>query len=61
MDAIVIMKLTKQFGTHIAVNQVSLQIKEGSLFALLGVNDAGKTTLIKMLSGLTKPTVVMHR
>lgn len=49
-------KLTKKFKDKIAVNEIDLFIKEGELFSLLGVNGAGKTTIIKMLSGLILPT-----
>lgn len=55
-NAIQINQLTKTYKDKIAVNNISLTIKEGELFGLLGVNGAGKTTLIKMLSGLTSPT-----
>lgn len=48
--------LRKEFGSKVAVNNLDLEIEEGSLFAFLGVNGAGKTTTIKMLTGLTKPT-----
>ncbi len=48
--------LTKEYGAKRAVDELSLEIKNGELFALLGVNGAGKTTTIKMLSGLTQPT-----
>lgn len=47
--------LRKEFGSKIAVNDLSLNVKEGSLFAFLGVNGAGKTTTIRMLTGLTRP------
>ena len=56
MDAIKLEKLTKRYRDILAVDQLSLCIKEGELFSLLGVNGAGKTTTIKMLSCLTKPT-----
>lgn len=56
MDAIVIKNLTKKYKDVTAVDHLSLQIKKGELFSLLGVNGAGKTTVIKMLSCLTKPT-----
>ena len=49
-------KLTKKFKEKVAVNEVDLKIKQGELFALLGTNGAGKTTIIKMLSGLIVPT-----
>lgn len=56
MDAIVIKELTKKFKDVTAVDGLSLSIKEGELFSLLGVNGAGKTTTIKMLCCLTEPT-----
>ncbi len=48
--------LIRQFGEFRAVDQVSFQIKEGEIFGLLGSNGAGKTTVIKMLTGLLQPT-----
>jgi ABC-2 type transport system ATP-binding protein len=48
--------LTKKFGDLIAVNDVSLQIGRGEFFAMLGPNAAGKTTAIKVMTGLIKPT-----
>jgi ABC-2 type transport system ATP-binding protein len=48
--------LVKNFGELRAVNDVSLQLGRGEFFALLGPNAAGKTTLMKMLAGLIKPT-----
>ena len=56
MYAIKIDNLTKKYKDVTAVNNLSLCIKEGELFSLLGVNGAGKTTTIKMLSCLTAPT-----
>ena len=56
MIAIKTTNLTKQYKNIIAVNNLNLEIRKGELFALLGVNGAGKTTAIKMLSCLTKPT-----
>ena len=56
MDAIRIEGLTKRYRDTVAVDKLSLSIKEGELFSLLGVNGAGKTTTIKMLSCLTEPT-----
>jgi len=49
-------QLVKKFGDLAAVNSVSLAIPRGEFFALLGPNAAGKTTLMKLLSGLMKPT-----
>jgi ABC-2 type transport system ATP-binding protein len=48
--------LVKNFGELVAVNDVSLKIRRGEFFALLGPNAAGKTTLMKLLAGLIKPT-----
>lgn len=56
MNAITIKALTKRYANLIAVNNLDLTIEQGELFALLGVNGAGKTTMIKMLSCLIKPT-----
>ena len=56
MTAIRIEHLTKKYKDALAVDDLSLTIKQGELFALLGVNGAGKTTTIKMLSCLTAPT-----
>ncbi len=49
-------QLSKKFGDLTAVNNVSLTLKRGEFFALLGPNAAGKTTLMKLLTGLIKPT-----
>jgi len=48
--------LVKEFGAFTAVKNVSLQIRNGEVFGLLGANGAGKTTTIKMLCGLLDPT-----
>lgn len=56
MDAIRIEGLTKKYKDVVAVNDLSLSIRRGELFSLLGVNGAGKTTTIKMLSCLVQPT-----
>lgn len=48
--------LTKRFGSKIAVHNLNLQVKKGELFGFLGPNAAGKTTTIKLLTGLLKPT-----
>ncbi len=48
--------LTKQFGALTAVNDLNLTIAPGEFFAFLGPNAAGKTTTIKLLTGLLKPT-----
>lgn len=55
MDAIRIENLTKRYKDVTAVDGLSLTVKQGELFSLLGVNGAGKTTTIKMLSCLAAP------
>jgi len=49
-------QLTKQFGDLWAVNDVSLTVPKGEFFVILGPNAAGKTTTIKVMAGLMKPT-----
>jgi len=48
--------LTKKFGELVAVNDMTLAIPRGEFFAMLGPNAAGKTTTLKILAGLMKPT-----
>ena len=56
MQAIKTVGLIKRYKNLTAVDKLNLEIRRGELFSLLGVNGAGKTTVIKMLSCLTKPT-----
>ena len=56
MQAIQTRGLVKKYKDITAVDHLHLEVKEGELFSLLGVNGAGKPTTIKMLTGLTKPT-----
>ena len=56
MSAISFKHLTKNYGSLVALNDVSLEIEEGEFFGLLGPNGAGKTTLISILAGLCRPT-----
>ncbi len=56
MTAIKIENLTKKYKSKTAVDGLTMEVKKGELFSLLGVNGAGKTTTIKMLSCLSNPT-----
>ena len=49
-------KLTKHYGSLVAVDHLDLEVRRGEIFGLLGQNGAGKTTTILMLLGLTEPT-----
>ena len=54
--SISVQELTKKFGSFTAVRQISFEVKKGEIFGFLGANGAGKTTAIRMLSGLLAPT-----
>ena len=54
--AIVVSNLTRRFGQFVAVDQVSFSVRRGEIFGFLGSNGAGKSTTIRMLCGLLKPT-----
>ncbi len=56
MDVIIADQLTKRFGSFTAVDQISFRVKQGEIFGFLGANGAGKTTAMRMLCGLSKPT-----
>jgi ABC-2 type transport system ATP-binding protein len=51
-----IRNLTKKFPAAIAVDDVSFKVRPGEIFALIGPNGSGKTTIIKIIAGLLKPT-----
>ena len=53
---IVTENLTKKFGHFTAVDHISFEVKRGEIFGFLGANGAGKTTAMRMLCGLSKPT-----
>jgi ABC-2 type transport system ATP-binding protein len=55
-DAIVVRDLTRRFGAFTAVDRVSFSVGEGEIFGFLGANGAGKSTTIRMLCGLLKPS-----
>jgi len=52
---VVVDQVTKQFGDILAVDNVSLSIPSGEVYSLVGANGAGKSTIIKMLVGITEP------
>lgn len=54
--AIITEGLTKQFGNFIATNHITFQVHRGEIFGFLGANGAGKTTAMRMLCGLSRPT-----
>src|SRR5690349_5205925 len=54
--AIEIVRLTKRFRNFTAVDDLSLVVKYGEIFGLLGPNGSGKTTIINIVSGLSKPS-----
>jgi len=56
MPEIKVSHLTKKFGNNTAVENVSFEVKTGSILAFLGPNGAGKTTTVNMLTGLLTPT-----
>jgi len=56
MNAIVVNELTRTFGDFVAVDHVSFDVRKGEVFGFLGSNGAGKSTTIRMLCGLLKPT-----
>ena len=56
MHPIVTKELTKKFGAFIATNAITFEVKEGEIFGFLGANGAGKTTAMRMLCGLLRPS-----
>ena len=56
MNAITVNELTRTFGSFLAVDHVSFDVAKGEVFGFLGSNGAGKSTTIRMLCGLLKPT-----
>lgn len=56
MYSIEVEDLTKKFGKFTAVDHISFKVKKGEIFGFLGANGAGKTTAMKMMCGLLRPT-----
>ncbi len=56
MNAIELRSVTKKFGDITAVDSLSMDVRKGEMFALVGPDGAGKTTTIRMLCGITEPT-----
>ena len=56
MNAITVADLTKRFGDFVAVDRLTFDVAQGEVFGFLGSNGAGKSTTIRMLCGLLKPT-----
>jgi len=56
MYAVVVRDLTKRFGDFTAVDHISFEVRTGEIFGFLGPNGSGKTTTIRMLLGLIRPT-----
>tara|TARA_B100000427_G_C15490984_1_gene587578 strand:- start:140 stop:1081 length:942 start_codon:yes stop_codon:yes gene_type:complete len=54
-QALSLSDVRKQYGDHVALDGVSIEVPTGSIFGLLGPNGAGKTTLIRMVAGITAP------
>lgn len=56
MDEIVIKNLTKYYGNSVGIKDLSFEIKKGEFFGFVGKNGAGKSTTIRLLLDLLKPT-----
>ncbi len=56
LNSIEVKNLTKKFGKFVSVDSISFEVKTGEVFGFLGANGAGKSTTIRMLCGILKPT-----
>ena len=56
MNTIEVHNLTRRFGAFTAVDDITFDVREGEIFGFLGSNGAGKSTTIRMLCGLLRPT-----
>ena len=55
-EPVALQGLTKAFGSHLAVSELTLRLTSGTVTGFLGPNGAGKTTTLRMIGGLTRPT-----
>ncbi len=55
MSILQTIEVSKQYGDHLALDSVSIEVNQGEVFGLLGPNGAGKTTLIRMINQITAP------
>jgi ABC-type sugar transport system ATPase subunit len=53
--SIILTSISKRFGDHLVVNNVNLEVEKGELFVLLGGSGSGKSTILRMIAGLTMP------
>ena len=57
MDSVIrVEELTKRFGNFTAVDHITFSVERGEIFGFLGANGAGKTTAMRLLCGLSRPT-----
>ena len=61
MDAIRTERLTKRYGSTVALDQLDLSMRSGEVLGFIGPNGAGKTTTIRLLLGLIHPTQAVHK
>jgi ABC-type multidrug transport system ATPase subunit len=55
MNAVEIEHVTKTFGSHVAVNDLSLQVPTGTVYGFIGPNGSGKTTTLRMIMRILHP------
>src|SRR5881409_2788444 len=62
--SIVLEQITKRYGSQVIVDRVSLELRDGELFVLLGPSGSGKSTILRIIAGLVPPDggrVLLHR